>query len=135
MRSSSVALLFLLGVAMASRLSLADARGMSGSGTSIADMVGQELRGLVARADNMFRSAAGWHTTAESKNMRAVAAEPEVRRRRAVRNGRDVPQEAGYLRPEVLRRRAHQRQPRPEVRRQVQDVRAHLLDRTHPGAV
>jgi hypothetical protein len=74
MRSSSVALLFLLGVAMASRLSLADARGMSRSGTSIADMVGQELRGLVARADNMFRSAAGWHTTAESKNMRAVAA-------------------------------------------------------------
>jgi hypothetical protein len=74
--SSSAALLFLLVLATASRLSLADARG-----TSITEVMGRELRGLVARADNIFRSAAGWHTTsdedaaaatfAESKDMRA----------------------------------------------------------------
>jgi hypothetical protein len=71
MRSSSIAaLLFLLVLNTASRLSLADA-----SGASITEVMGRELRGLVARADNIFRSAAGWHATAaaftESKNMRA----------------------------------------------------------------
>jgi hypothetical protein len=71
MRSSSIAaLLFLLVLNTASRLSLADA-----SGASITEVMGRELRGLVARADSIFRSAAGWHATAaaftESKNMRA----------------------------------------------------------------
>lgn len=46
-----------------------------------------------------------------------------------MRVGGDVPQEAGDLRQAVLRRHPRREcQPRAEVRRQVQEVRAHLLD-------
>ncbi|GJN26961.1 hypothetical protein PR202_gb14930 [Eleusine coracana subsp. coracana] len=84
MKSPSVALLLLLlAVAMASRLSLVAAAGGE-SGGSIAAIVGHELRGLVARADNIFRSAGGWHTAsggvAEAKNLRAVAARRRPRK-------------------------------------------------------
>lgn len=84
MKSSSVALLLLLALAMASRPSLAaSGHGESGGGSSIAAMVGRELRSFVAKADNIFRSA-GWHTTAsggtEAKNLRAVAARRRPRK-------------------------------------------------------
>ncbi|GJN02276.1 hypothetical protein PR202_ga19609 [Eleusine coracana subsp. coracana] len=80
MKSASVALLLLLlAVAMASRPSLAATAGES----SITATLGRELRGLIARADNVFRTAGGWHTAsgvAEAKNLRAVAARRRPRK-------------------------------------------------------
>ncbi|CAL5015813.1 unnamed protein product [Urochloa decumbens] len=95
MKSSGVVLVLLLAISMAScRLSLAAtaaaAAGHESGGASIRDILGRELRGFIARAGNMFRSAgaAGWRAAnataadAEAKNMRAVAAS---RRRRPTR--------------------------------------------------
>ncbi|CAL5069022.1 unnamed protein product [Urochloa decumbens] len=89
MKSSGVVLVLLLAISMAScRLSLAVTAAAAGheSGASIRDILGRELRGFIARAGNMFRSAgaAGWRAAAdaEAKNMRAVAA---ARRRRPTR--------------------------------------------------
>ena len=89
MKSSGVVLVLLLAIATAScRHSLAAADAHE-SGASIPAILGRELRGFIARAGNIFRSAGGgaWRaanatasaSAAEAKNLRAVAA---ARRRR-----------------------------------------------------
>ncbi|CAD6262974.1 unnamed protein product [Miscanthus lutarioriparius] len=84
--SRAVVLVLLLAIAMAScRLSLAAHD--HESSTSIAAILGRDLRGFIARAGNLFRSDGGaWRAAnvtatdgAEAKNLRAVAAS---RRRR-----------------------------------------------------
>ncbi|OEL36501.1 hypothetical protein BAE44_0002482 [Dichanthelium oligosanthes] len=91
MKSSCVVLVLLLTIAMAScRLSLAAAATAAAaaheSSASIPDILGRELRGFIARAGNLFRSAgaatANATADAEAKNLRAVAAS---RRRRPTR--------------------------------------------------
>ncbi|KAG2573502.1 uncharacterized protein LOC120642573 [Panicum virgatum] len=93
MKSSGVVLVLLLAIATAScRHSLAAAAAAADaheSGASIPAILGRELRGFIARAGNIFRSAGGgaWRaanatasaSAAEAKNLRAVAA---ARRRR-----------------------------------------------------
>nr|ACG39437.1 hypothetical protein [Zea mays] len=71
-----VLVLLLLAIAMAScRLSLAAHE----SSTSLADTLGRDLRGSIARAaGNLFRPDGGWRAAnvtadAEAKNLRAVA--------------------------------------------------------------
>ena len=88
MKSSGVVLVLLLAIATAScRHSLAAAADAHESGASIPAILGRELRGFIARAGNIFRSAeaGGWRAAnataspaAEAKNLRAV----EARRRR-----------------------------------------------------
>ena len=88
MKSSGVVLVLLLAIATAScRHSLAAADAHESS-ASIPAILGRELRGFIARAGNIFRSAeaGGWRAAnataspaAEAKNLRAVAA---ARRRR-----------------------------------------------------
>ena len=89
MKSSGVVLVLLLAIATAScRHSLAAADAHESS-ASIPAILGRELRGFIARAGNIFRSAGGgaWRaanatasaSAAEAKNLRAVAA---ARRRR-----------------------------------------------------
>lgn len=91
--SRAVVLVLLLAMATTScRLSLAAAHESSSDSTSIAAILGRDLRGFIARAGNLFRSDGGasWRgsaniTTAadaEAKNLRAVAAS---RRRRPAR--------------------------------------------------
>ncbi|CAN6228956.1 unnamed protein product [Urochloa humidicola] len=98
MKSSGVVLVLLLAISMATcRLSFASAAAAAAaagheSGVSIPAILGRELRGFIARAGNMFRSAGagGWRAAnatatadAEAKNLRAVAS----RRRRPTRSG------------------------------------------------
>ena len=89
--SRAVVLVLLLAIAMAScRLSLAAHD--HESSTSIAAILGRDLRGFIARASNLFRSDGGasWRAAnvtatdnGEAKNLRAVAA--SRRRRPAAR--------------------------------------------------
>ncbi|CAN6235702.1 unnamed protein product [Urochloa humidicola] len=91
MKSSCVVLVLLLAISMAScRLPFAAAA--AESGVSIPAILGREMRGFIARAGNIFRSAGGaggWRAAAnatstadaEAKNLRAVAS----RRRRPTR--------------------------------------------------
>ncbi|CAN6240238.1 unnamed protein product [Urochloa humidicola] len=91
MKSSGVVLVLLLAISMAScKLSLAVTAAGHESGVTIPAILGRELRGFIAKAGNMFRSAGAgsWRDAAaanatatadaEAKNLRAVAS----RRRR-----------------------------------------------------
>ncbi|CAN6249456.1 unnamed protein product [Urochloa humidicola] len=88
MKCSGVVLVLLLAISMATcRLSFASAAAAAAgheSGVSIPAILGRELRGFIARAGNMFRSAGagGWRAAnatatadAEAKNLRAVASQ------------------------------------------------------------
>ncbi|PUZ48127.1 hypothetical protein GQ55_7G220900 [Panicum hallii var. hallii] len=96
MKSSGVVLVLLLAIATAScrgSLAAAAAADAHESSASIPAILGRELRGFIARAGNIFRSAgaAGWRAAAanatasaaaEAKNLRGVAGR---RRRPATR--------------------------------------------------
>ncbi|KAL6651085.1 hypothetical protein ACP70R_010010 [Stipagrostis hirtigluma subsp. patula] len=76
MKSSYFAVVLLLAIATASRLSGVAAAGES---SSIPAIVDREVRGFIAKARDMLSSAAGWRTAkatddvAEAKNVRAAA--------------------------------------------------------------